>query len=56
VNAMSDLLLSFILLRPLAALAENTFGSYLVLGRSICLLRRFNVCKLLFLWRVVVRL
>jgi hypothetical protein len=32
---MSDLLLSFILLRPLVALAENTFGNDLVLGNEI---------------------
>jgi len=32
---MSDLLLSFILLRPLITLAENTFGSDLVLGREV---------------------
>ena len=32
---MSDLLLSFILLRPLVALAENTFGNDLVLGSEI---------------------
>ena len=34
-GAMSDLLLSLILLRPLLTLAENTFGSDLVLGSEI---------------------